>query len=387
MKNKREQWLGNMFKWLLIILNLVAALALFLSFLAHLVHPTFSTTIAYCGLLFPYFLFANLVFVIVWLVFDYRWALLSTILILINVNNIDKHYQLRGLDKPETCANCLKVMSYNAKLFGVYSTDDKAERQHTKNQIINFIHSQRPDILCIQEYFNDKSGRLNFKTTEDILDALDLPNNDRTYRLYVPIESKRGYQYGLAIFSRYRIINSGYVATKDSSTNKSMYVDIRYNGDTLRIYNVHLSSMHIDYDDYETGKSVMNRDMKDPKFNKKALKLYNKVGNAFQMRQKQAIAVRKDIDSCKCPVIICGDFNDSPGSFSYHKIAHGFTDTFRNSGKGRGTTYFGDAFPSYRIDYILHDKQFNDFGHKVCTQIKASDHYPIFSYISIIKKQ
>jgi len=111
------------------------------------------------------------------------------------------------------------------------------------------------------------------------------------------------------------------------------------------------------------------------------------VGYAFQMRQGQAIAVREDIDSCKSPVIVCGDFNDSPGSFSYHKIAHGFTDSFRNSGKGRGTTYFGDAFPAYRIDYILHDKQFNDFGHTVCTQLKASDHYPIFSYISIIKKQ
>lgn len=387
MSKKKHNLFKTILKTFLICLNILAALTLLFSFLAQIIPPTFSTIIAYCGLFFPYLFFVNAGFVVLWLFFDYRWALLSVVMILLNVNTIDKHFQLHEQEKPERCVNCIKVMSYNARLFGVYNTDKPKKRRQLKKQIINYIQKENPDILCIQEYFNDKSGKLNFKTTEDILDALDLPDNERAYRLYLPIEGKRKYQYGLAVFSRYRIIDCHTVYLNDSSANKSMYVNIRYGNDTLRVYNIHLSSMHIDNDDYETGHDIRNNNLSDPKINRRALRLYNKVAKAFDMRQAQAIAVRQNMDSCRYPMIICGDFNDSPASFSYHKIAHGFKDSFRSSGKGIGRTYYGISFPSYRIDYILHDKQYNDFGHHVGTELKVSDHYPIYTYISIIGKK
>ena len=191
----------------------------------------------------------------------------------------------------------------------------------------------------------------------------------------------------MAIFSKYRIVNFGIVNTGDSSSNKSMYVDIRYNRDTLRIYNVHLSSMRLASEDYETGKAVMHNDHSDPEFDSKAKRLTYKISRAFDQRQHQAIAVRADIDSCRFPVIICGDFNDSPAAYSVHKIGHGFKDSFRSSGKGIGSTYHGESFPAYRIDYIFHSNRYNDFGHTVCTNLQASDHYPIYTYISIIDKK
>ncbi len=383
MAKKKLAFLKNTGKVILVFATAIAAIALFFSFLARITPPTFSHLIAYCGLLFPYILIVNLGFLILWLFLDYRWALLPTVFLLLNVNNIDQHFQLRAQEKPETCANCIKVMSYNARMFNMY--DD--HRKDINKKVTNFLHKEEPDILCIQEYFFDKSEKLGFNTTQEILKALNFPDNNRTYKLYLPLSNPRGYQYGLAIFSRYRIINSGIVQTGDSSANKSMWVDIRYNGDTLRIYNVHLSSMKLVSEDYATGKAMLNNDMSDPEFDQKAKRLYNKITDAFVQRQHQAKCVRADIDSCEHPVVVCGDFNDSPASFSYHKIAHGFKDTFRSSGKGKGTTYVGDAFPAYRIDYILHDRQYNDFGHTVCTELNVSDHYPIYSYISIINKK
>ena len=56
------------------------------------------------------------------------------------------------------------------------------------------------------------------------------------------------------------------------------------------------------------------------------------------------------------PVVICGDFNDTPVSYTYATISDELVDTFRDSGGlGIGSTYLG-AFPSFRIDYIFHSK-------------------------------
>ena len=381
MAKKKSNRLKTLGKFLLFAVTFVSAVALLFSFLAKILPPSFSSTIAYCGLLFPYLLILNFIVTVIWLVVDFTWALIPVIVILLNVNNIDKHFQLRGTEKPEVCANCLKVMSYNAKAFNIYDKNQKS----LNKQFIHFLQNEKPDILCIQEYSYDNSGKSGFSSTEEIINALNVKDNERTHKILLPYKNKLGYQFGMAIFSKYRIVGGGFVETSDSSSNKSMYVDIRFNSDTIRIYNIHLASMHLDSTDYETGKAIWAGSY-DSTFNNKAQKLSNKISMAYVLRQHQAKTVHEHISECPYPVILCGDFNDSPASFSYNKLMHGLKDAFRCSGKGTGTTYIGKDFPSYRIDYIAHDKQFNDFQYTVCKELTVSDHYPIYTYISIVKK-
>lgn len=381
MAKKKSNKLKIIGKFLLIVVTIVSFLALFFSLLAQITPPSFSRTITYCGLLFPYLLILNFVITIIWLIVDFTWALIPAVAILLNVNNIDKHFQFRGLDKPEVCVNCLKVMSYNAKAFNIYQSNQKS----LNRQVIHFLQNEKPDILCIQEYSYDAKGKTGFNSTEAILQAMNIKDNERTHKVLLPFKNKLGYEFGMAIFSKYRIVGGGFVETSDSSSNKSMYVDIRYNGDTLRVYNIHMASMHLDSTDYETGKAMWAGNY-DSTFNNKAQKLTKKVFMAYVLRQQQAKTVHKHISECPYPVILCGDFNDSPASFSYRKILHGLKDSYRSSGSGTGTTYVGGDFPSYRIDYIAHDKQFNDFQYTVCRDLTVSDHYPIYTYISIVKK-
>jgi endonuclease/exonuclease/phosphatase family metal-dependent hydrolase len=368
-------------KFVLTIVTILAVTALLFSFLAKLLPPSFSSTIAYCGLLFPYLLIANFALTVVWLLVDPLWAIAPVAAILLNINNIDRHFQFRGIEKPEVCVNCLKVMSYNAKAFNIYHDDQKS----LNRQVVHFLQNEKPDILCIQEYSLDKSGKTGFNSTEAIINALNIKNNEKTHKIILPYRNKLGYEFGMAIFSKYRIVGGGIVDTTESSSNKSMYVDIRYNGDTLRVYNIHLASMHLDSTDYETGRAIWAGSY-DSSFNNNAQKLSNKISMAYVLRQRQAKVVRTHINECPYPVILCGDFNDSPASFSYNKIMHGLRDAFRSSGSGTGTTYVGGNFPAYRIDYIAHDKQFNDFQYTVCRDLDVSDHYPIYTYISIVKK-
>ncbi len=376
----------SIFKWigksLLMLVSVLAMGALLFSLLAKVIPPSVSNVIAYCGLLFPYIVISNAILLVVWLFVDYRWSIVLAILMLLNVNNIDRHFQLRSMDKPETCANCLKVMSYNVHDFNIYADTYSQDAK----KIIEFLKKEKPDILCVQEYCYDKNGKRGINITQELLEALGLPDSPRNYQVSIASENKFGYQFGQAIFSSYRIVGNGSVETGDSSSNKSMYVDIRYNGDTVRIYNVHLSSYHINQEDYAASEAILHNKNDDGQLDEKAVKLYKKIAFAFEQRQEQARSVRAHIDTCEAPIIICGDFNDTPESYSYYKIAHGFKDSFRASGKGTGVTYKGGVFPSFRIDYILHSKFYNDFGHTVCTEMDLSDHYPVYTYVSLLNK-
>ena len=70
-------------KFLLIALTILAALSLLFAFLAKLIPPSASSTIAYCGLFFPYLLIANFILVVLWLIIDFTWAIVPAVFILI----------------------------------------------------------------------------------------------------------------------------------------------------------------------------------------------------------------------------------------------------------------------------------------------------------------
>lgn len=384
-KKNKGHLFKRIFKGALLLLNFIAAAMLLMAFLAHFIRPSISSWIAFCGLAFPYILLVNGIFCVVWLFFSYQYSFISLSLILLNVNNIDKHFQLREAAAPINYNRSVKIMSYNVQLFGLYSSEKK-QRNQQKEKIFEFLKTEKPDIVCFQEYFWDKSGKLKFPTTDSILNILSLKDNKKNYYQYFPTNLRNEYFYGLAIFSRYKIVRAEPIIFTDSSANSAIFADIKYKGDTIRIYNLHLASIHMDKTDYSTGKQIFNNKFDDPYLNQKTKNICNKIQTAFVKRQQQSITIRKHIDSCRYPVIICGDFNDSPASYSYYKIGHGFKDSFRESGKNTGYTYNGDAFPNYRIDYIFHDKQYNSYLHTVGADIDVSDHYPIFCTLSLQKK-
>lgn len=96
---------------------------------------------------------------------------------------------------------------------------------------------------------------------------------------------------------------------------------------------------------------------------------------AFKKRAHQADVLTEHIQSSPYPVIVCGDFNDTPVSYSYRKIRKDLVDAYIKSGRGIGNTYSG-VFPSYRIDYILHSRDIQSVGFETI-KVNYSDHYPV----------
>ena len=367
----------------LFLLNCVAALGLIFAFIAQFIPPTGYAIIAFCGLGFVYILAINALFVILWLPLKYRYALISLSLILINVGTIDKHFQLKGAEKPLKCVHCIKVMSYNVKLFGLYDTEVPKLRQQRKNEIMQFIKDEQPDIVCFQEYFYDKSKKLNFNTTDTLLSILKLKNKNYHFEYFTASRNDE-YYYGLATFSKYKIVEKGVVEMPDSTVIAS-YIEFKHKNDTVRVYNCHLASIHFEDEHYQIGKDLIVSRMNDPKWQKKIKSLHRKLKLAFDVRKEQAKVMRQHLKDCPHYIILCGDLNDSPASYAYNQVAWNLKDSFRESGKGMGDTFFGETFPNFRIDYILHDKAYKSYGHTVCTDISISDHYPVYTWISLLR--
>lgn len=78
-----------------------------------------------------------------------------------------------------------------------------------------------------------------------------------------------------------------------------------------------------------------------------------------------------------CPIILCGDFNDTPESRVCRRIAESFDDTWKLIGQGDGFT-IPVTNPRKRIDYIWISKGKALVPLKAWVpQSDASDHLPL----------
>jgi endonuclease/exonuclease/phosphatase family metal-dependent hydrolase len=236
---------------------------------------------------------------------------------------------------------------------------------------VQFISEEKVDIVCFQEFFylENMSPSLS-----DIRDGLKT-----TKHYYIDhFEHTNNIYYGIATFSKYPIIGKGNIRFKNS-LNSAIYTDILIKGDTIRVYNNHLQSYKIHHDDIEfidNFKFEYNEDQV-----RHAKSLSAKMYRAYVKRAEQAEIVSDHIKNSPYPVIVCGDFNDTPVSFAYNKVKGKLKDSFVESGYGVSNTYNGNI-PSFRIDYIFHDSFFSSQNYER-KDVAFSDHYPVMCELKI----
>jgi endonuclease/exonuclease/phosphatase family metal-dependent hydrolase len=251
----------------------------------------------------------------------------------------------------------IKVVSYNVKNFaGVKVADQKANA----SKILDFLNTQNADIICLQE------TRLRRKNIFDVTEALKNLHSIEHYHY-----ASSGTTFGILTFTSYPIVKMGEIRYQKSS-NMAIYTDVLIDSDTVRIFNVHLQSYRIDPGKYEIIDSPGISEEEDIK---EIREIGGKLKRAFQSRARQVREIRKVIDNSPYPVVICGDFNDTPVSYSYQQLRGDLNDAFVESGKGFGRTYIG-KLPSYRIDNILYSNSFESYNFQA-DDFLASDHLPV----------
>lgn len=341
------------FRNIVLLFNLAAGFALLIVYLSAYVSPEKFWMPAIIGLAYPYILFINLLFILYWLFGTSKYALVSLAFILLGFNHLQNYF---SFSTKKTEEPGLVVVSYNIKQFEGKPDLSKSE---TANAILDLVRSKEPDIVCFQEMaFMHRRGFDGFKKEFSLK---GFPKYSHP--------AKRG---GPVTFSAFPIINTAEIHFEESG-NMFIYTDVVAGQDTLRIFNCHLQSYQFSPKDISTLDSLS---LNDQKKNMKGARLFGgKLKRGFIQRAEQAEILRSEIDQSPYPVIVCGDFNDTPISYTYKLVRGKLKDAFVESGAGIGNTYLG-RLPSFRIDYVLHSDLFDGYNFTI-DKVDYSDHYPV----------
>jgi endonuclease/exonuclease/phosphatase family metal-dependent hydrolase len=186
--------------------------------------------------------------------------------------------------------------------------------------------------------------------------------------------------FGIAMFSKYPMIAKGDVmfdAQSSEDFNYCIYADIVKDQDTFRFYNVHLQSIKFQSEYYKIKEGDPMENLTDESTIKYMLK---KLHVAYQKRAEQARRVSEHASTSPYPTIICGDFNDTPLSYTYNQFNKRLKDAFINSSNGIGPTYIG-KLPAGRIDYIFYSPELASYNFKIQKE-ELSDHRAISCIIA-----
>jgi endonuclease/exonuclease/phosphatase family metal-dependent hydrolase len=340
-----------------LIINILSIILLIMSYLSNYIKPTTSFWVAFCGLAYPYILIINVLFVIIWLFRKKRYAFFTLAVILFGFSSLHRLYKFKGTALPSDTTQTFSVMSYNVQAFGGFD-------YQKKSQIEDHIRQKCPDIVCIQEYWQKKSAK-NKK------DTLKYPYSV----LYLPLVKDKN-EYGMALYSIYPIVNQGHIEFSNSKGNFAHYVDVLLEEDTVRIYNIHLQSIHLGKKDYQFANEILVNHFWQEPIKSNSKRILRKVKNGMDKRISQTDTLIKHIQQSPHKVIVCGDFNDTPWSYTYRKFSQHLNDSFVKSGKGFGNTMKINKLFSFRIDYVFCDPLFESYAFAVDT-LNASDHFPV----------
>jgi endonuclease/exonuclease/phosphatase family metal-dependent hydrolase len=373
----------NFLRRLLLILNILAGLALLFAYAAYYISPAQFWIFAFFGLACPFLLLLNLIFVFLWLFLWKRYIWISIILILLGFNQLLSIVQFRKTFSQSVPPGSFKILSYNVhSLYEIPKSKVKEKgTRRMLSKVTDFLVQENPDILCIQEFFLRSEDSL--KVLQKFTNGL---HTDHYYmRDYIEIKDKRKI-FAIATFSRFPITGLGYLMTNNHNIF-AIYTDVIMGRDIIRVYNIHLESIRFGKDDYSFYSQLTDQTKDQDNsfdFRQSIFKIFAKLKKAFLIRADQVDLLTGNIARSPYPVIVCGDFNDTPGSYTYHKMTTGLHDSFRNAGNGfLGSTYAGN-FPSFRIDYILYDDAFTAYTYRR-SSIDLSDHYPIQVFLKKIK--
>ena len=336
-----------MLNGILYLLNMLLLFALFLSYASPYISPdTFLWPVALLGLIYPFLLLFNLLFTIYWLIRFKKYVWANIIVILLGCGHVENLVNIK--DKSSTDEQQFSVMSFNVRLFNAYNW---IEKDNVKQDIIEHLKKETASILCLQEFYAPE----------------ELPKLNYPYS-HIGLQNKRK-SWRMATYSKFPIFKKGTVSIFGERTNNvCIFSDIAINNDSVRVYNVHLASNWFQKEDY---------DFLDRPSVEGAESIIERLKASFFKRAKQVKAIKTHINTSPYPIILCGDFNDTPTSYTYKQLSEGLNDSFSNAGLGIGQTYNG-KFPALRIDYILHSPEFELNTFKT-TDVNLSDHFPIVS--------
>ena len=364
---------------ILIILNILSVVGLLVTGYSYILSPTEWPYLSLMGYFFPAFLFVNGLFLALWVFVNWRYLFIPVIGFIAAYQPLSLYCPFFTSSSSEDASEYssqtkLTILSYNTCDWGRYDTSEA----NSKENVIEYIASQKPDIVCLQE------STLDTKTLEIIKDYMP----EMKYNASMQSPNEKGVI--ISFLSKYPIKKQKDLEIPSKSNAAgAIWVDI--NGKQLLVVNCHLETQSLSIGEKERFSrlvhDVAKGDMEKDSMKSGSKYYLKKLSASAQKRAPQAELVSEFVkENSNISTIVCGDFNDIPLSYTHHVISDGLTDCYQEKGRGFGFTYCHNAM-RVRIDHIMCSPDINPIKCWVDSDIKSSDHYPIISYCLLENKE
>ncbi len=343
-------------------LNITLLIITFLSLGSPFISPAQASLFMFLGIAFPYLVLANLFFLIIWALARKKFAYFSLIALLFCVPFILRTVAFNF--SPKKSNHAIKIMEYNVSGFANFGFANRIEGQKRMNA---YFLKENPDIIAILEYGGTESH------------IEEGSRNNFTFQKNYPYKYK-GDTTTICIFSKFPIDNTFRLPINKNGSNGCIGADIDIDGTKVRVYALHLQSNSFSNTaDELAAKGILDNEESVIDI----LKILHRFRKYGIKRAQESEEIEARIEASDLPVIVCGDFNDTPLSYTYQTLRKNLDDTFLAGGKGLGISYNGNI-PYLKIDNILVSKNIKTLSSKV-SRVEYSDHFPVISEIQIAK--
>lgn len=343
----------------------VSVIALWTSAASVYVSPAQFRLAGLAGLAFPIVLGGTLFTLFLTILFAPRRCWITLLGMLLSFGSIRSFYPINPFQS-ELPDSTLRVISYNTHSFYDATNDEQ------RKEVLQYLASQNADIFCYQE------GSWNFPTWS----KLDSTFTEQYPYIEVMVES--GCHQGIC--SRYPVTRSQIVTRHTGNAAVAFWLSMP-KGDSLLVVNCHLQSNQLTPEDRTQYSDIVHnpkqQSQRGDSVYATSRHLAGKVATSAAIRALMADTIATFLGQHPAiPTIVCGDFNDTPISYSTFRIKRcGFSDAFRMVGNGWGRSFNKDAI-AVRIDHQFCSDHFQPVRAHIDNDIHWSDHYPIIaSYV------
>ena len=460
-------------KRLLIFLNLLIVLAMLATGYAYHLNPLRWPLLALGGYVFPVFLIATVIFMVLWLIIKKRYALISFIALILAYQPVTLYCPLNpsglGTAIPTssvpvpassvpvpvnvpvpvpspTATDTLTVLSYNTCYWGHYREEGQTiSRRDRLRDVLLYLRSTRADVMCLQESIITADAMQLFDSIfagqpRYYIDTVTSANPGglpmtvitrfpiaRKQRIDLPTKGNNAAAFWLTLdpapASPAPVPVPVPVPVPSSSPAASVSAAsaaVSNISASLLLLNCHLETVGMTAKEKTTFSATMH-DMVKGNTERDSLRSFSRfiVGKLSASAQKHApqadiisdFTARHLISNPTIPVIICGDFNDIPLSYSHYRIQHpvlngndnvnananpapsvpvpvgvpvpvpSLTDCYQAAGFGPGFTIYQNAM-RVRIDNIFCSPTLTPTSAHVDKSVRLSDHFPIITRLT-----
>ncbi len=350
----------------------MSVIGLLITGYSYVLSPVEWPILSIMGYCFPFFMFFTGLFLAVWVFINWRYLLISVLGLIVAYQPFSLYCPLNNSsslaeESQDSLSIPLTILSFNTCGWG--NVHGKTiNKDSAKVSVIEFIASQNPDIVCLQESpINGKEKKLIGEYLPEM-------------KYYTTIEQPKEKGVKISFLSKYPIKKEERIDIPSKSNGAgAVWLDVK--GKTILVINCHLETQALSLGEKERFSrlvhDVAKGDVEKDSMESGSKYFLGKLSASAIKRAPQAEMVSDLIKkNSGTTTIVCGDFNDIPLTYTHYVISKELTDCYQEKGRGFGFSYCHNAM-RVRIDHILCSQDIKPLKCWVENSIELSDHYPI----------